>query len=244
MEERRIEMGYLTPVDVYLIAEESAVDLSGDERNRIFELSGGHPLALIYLLKQICQVQESEARTQLLEETVPYTGDIDEQYWTHWRRIEDDETLVQTLGLLARVRGAIPLEWFTRWVNRETLRKLQQLFLTYLQKEGENYWVFFHNSFRLFLEERTAEPLIGQTSDQQNLEHHQKLAELYQAAAAPYRWETLYHLYKQVIILLWLRLQIRLGFVNRSKLFDHTSLFGQISDWHLRLRVNAKMSLH
>jgi hypothetical protein len=196
-QERTIEMGCLSPADVRPIAEEAVPGLNEDEQKRIFELSSGHPLALIYLLKQLRQTTQSGERTRLLEETLPYTGDIDEQYWTHWRRIEDDEPLVHTLGLLARVRGVIPFTRVPQWAEKATLRKLDQLFLTtYFQAEGEDCWVFFHNSFRLFLEKQTAEPLPGQTRKQQDQEYHRELADRYRTSSAPWQWETLYHLYK------------------------------------------------
>jgi hypothetical protein len=195
-QERRIEIECLTPRDVYSVTKEVISGLTDSEHKQVFELSNGHPLALIYLLNQLRQVDSVEDRSKLLSETIPYKGDIDEQYWTHWHRIKDDQVLVHTLGLLARVRGAIPLEWIGKWAEKSILQKLQQLFLTYFQKEGENFWAFFHNSFRLFLVEQTAQPLIGQTQDQQSQEYHRELAQLYKDSLIPWQWETLYHLYK------------------------------------------------
>ena len=191
--ERRIEMGRLSPSDVHAIAKEAVPILNADERQRVFELSGGHPLALIYLLKQLRQTREQEERAQVLEEAVPYEGDIEAQYWAHWRAIEEDDALVHTLGLLARVRGPIPMTWVAGWLEAVTLRKLKRLFITYFDEEGEDRWVFFHNSFRLFLVERTAEPLPGQTPEHQNQAYHRELAGRCEASPAPWRWEALYH---------------------------------------------------
>jgi hypothetical protein len=193
--ERRIEMGRLGPSDVHVIVEEAVPTLNADERQRVFELSGGHPLALIYLLKQIHQTREQEERSQVLEEAVPYEGDIEAQYWAHWRAIAEDDMLVHALGLLARVRGPIPMTWAAGWLEAVTLRKLERLFITYFDEEGEDRWVFFHNSFRLFLVERTAEPLPGQTPEHQNQAYHCELAERCEASPAPWRWEALYHRY-------------------------------------------------
>lgn len=191
--ERRIEMERLSPSDVHTIALEAVPGLNIDERQQIFELSGGHPLALIYLLKPLCQVDLSQERAQILVEATPYEGDIEQQYWGHWRAIENDPVLVHTLGLLARVRGPIPMNWIAQWSETETLRKLQRLFLTYFQQEGENHWVFFHNSFRLFLAARTIEPLPGQSPDLQNQVYHRELATRYGTSPLPWRWEALYH---------------------------------------------------
>ncbi|MDY7076577.1 MAG: ATP-binding protein [Chloroflexota bacterium] len=194
-QERRIEMGRLTPSDVHTIAEEAVPILNADEHQQVFELSSGHPLALIYLLKQLRQAECSEERARLLDQAIPYRDDIEEQYWGHWRDIRDDEVLVHTLALLARVRGAIPMTWVGEWLESVALRGLQRLFLQYFEEEGEDRWAFFHNSFRLFLQERTAELLPGRTVEQQNQAYHRELARRYEASPVPWRWEALYHQY-------------------------------------------------
>lgn len=193
--DRRIEMGRLGPSDVHAIAEHAVPSLNADERQRVFELSNGHPLALVYLLKRLRQSKEQEERTRVLKEAIAYKGDIEAQYWAHWRAIEDDDALVQALGLLARVRGPIPMTWLAGWLDTVALQNIQRLFLQYFEEEGQDHWVFFHNSFRLFLVERTAEPLPGQTSGHQNQTYHRELAERYEASSAPWQWEALYHRY-------------------------------------------------
>lgn len=195
-QERKIEIAPLAPVDVFSIAEQEFSDLEEDEQKQIFTLSGGHPLALIYLIKQLQQAENPQDRTRLIEETIPYVNNIDEQYVSHWKRIENDENLLHILGLISRIRGVIPLILVANWTDNTTLRKLQQLFLTYFQEENKDYCVFFHNSFRLFLQERTAEPLFGKTPEQQDRDYHQELAQLYNNSPAPWQWEVLYHLYK------------------------------------------------
>ncbi|RLI83962.1 MAG: hypothetical protein DRP01_08695, partial [Archaeoglobales archaeon] len=194
-QERRIQMERLARADVCAIAEESAPVLEADERQQVFEISSGHPLALIYLLKQLRQAENSGERARLLDEAVPYRGDIEEQYWGHWRDIEDDDALVHALGLLARIRGPIPMDWVAEWLETNTLRKLQPLLLQYFEEEGQDRWVFFHNSFRLFLQERTVELFPGQTVERQNRTYHRELAERYKASSVPWRWEALYHQY-------------------------------------------------
>jgi hypothetical protein len=195
-QERKIEIAPLAPVDVFLIAKQEFPNLEEDEQKQIFTLSGGHPLALIYLIKQLQQAKNPQDRTKLIEETIPYANSIDEQYVSHWKRIENDENLLHILGLISRIRGVIPLELVANWTDNTTLRKLQQLFLTYFQEENKDYCVFFHNSFRLFLQERTAEQLFGKTPKQQDRDYHQELARLYNNSPAPWQWEVLYHLYK------------------------------------------------
>jgi tetratricopeptide (TPR) repeat protein len=194
-EERRIQMGRLSPADVYTIAAECILAPETEELHKISEISDGHPLALMYLLKRLRQVDSSEERTGLLSEALPYRGDIAEQYWGHWRDIGGDDTLVHALGLLARIRGPIPMEWVAQWLETSTLRRLKPLLLQYFEEEGENRWVFFHNSFRLFLQERTTGLIPGRTGGEQDQTYHCELAENYEASTPPWCWQALYHRY-------------------------------------------------
>jgi len=192
---RRVEIDRLSPSDMDEIAAKALPDLRPEERQRVSQLSDGHPLALIYLLKQLQETQDENVRRLLLTKAVEYKGDIESQYWAHWKAIEDDEDIVHALGLLARVRGPIPLRWVSTWLEERTLRKIQRRFVQYFDEEGEGNWRFFHNSFRLFLERRTANPLPGQTSEQRHCAFHQELADYFKVSSAPWKWETLFHLY-------------------------------------------------
>src|SRR5690606_28992752 len=96
----------------------------------------------------------------------------------------------------ARIRGPIPMNWVAQWANPSSLRKLQRLFMQYFSSDSQDRWEFFHNSFRLFLEAKTAEPLPGQTIAQVNQQYHLELANHYRDSAAPWRWETLYHYFQ------------------------------------------------
>ena len=193
--DRRLEMGSLSRSDVDAIAVEAVPGLLPEELPKVFEISGGHPLALIYLLRQLQQAADEEIRLRLLAEAPTYEGDIEAQYWAHWRGIENDHDLVHALALLARVRGPISMRWVSTWLDDATLGKLQRLFVQYFHEEGEASWRFFHNSFRLFLEAQTAQPLPGRTPEEMHRVHHLELAQRYEGSAAPWKWETIYHLY-------------------------------------------------
>ena len=194
-EHRRIEMGKFSPGDTRAIALVASPDLNEEEIKIIYELSNGHPLALIYLLREIQQLSDSEDRLSILKKAEPFTGDIEEQYGSHWHNFEDDVELTRALGLLSRTRGPISMEWVAKWAGSDLLNKLQKLFLTYFEKDGLDRWIFFHNSFRLFLISRTSEPLPGQTREQLDQSFHLELARRYQDAEAPWCWEALYHYY-------------------------------------------------
>ncbi len=192
-ENRRVEMGKFTPTDTRALAVAAIPDLCEEEYKKIFEQSDGHPLALIYLLKEIEQIPDADERKKYLGESQPFEGDIEKQYWSHWYALEDDEELQHVLGLLCRTRGAIPMDWVASWAEAHVLRKIKKLFPTYFEKDSQDRWYFFHNSFRLFLITRTSEPLPGRTEEQQNQSYYLELASRYKEADTPWRWETLYH---------------------------------------------------
>jgi len=191
----RVEMGKFSPFNTREIASAAILDLHEKENQKIFELTDGHPLALIYLLKEIQQISDAKARSQYLEECESFKGDIEDQYWSHWHRFEKDEELTFALGLLSRTRGPISMKWVSGWATIPLLRKIQQLFLTYFEKDSQDRWIFFHNSFRLFLIARTSDPLPGQTKEKLDQSLHLELASKYKDAKAPWSWETLYHYY-------------------------------------------------
>ena len=195
-DDRTILIERLAPADVQEIIKAILPDLEQEYCQKVYQLSDGHPLALIYLLNSLVQADSSQEYSTIIENSSPYTGNIEEQYFAHWRKIEDDLELSQLLGLLARIRGPIPMSWVTKWAERSSLQKLKHLFMQYFSRDSQGRWEFFHNSFRIFLEAKSAEPLPGQTVEQVNQGFHFKLAQYYEDSDAPWQWETLYHYYQ------------------------------------------------
>jgi hypothetical protein len=195
-DDRTILMGRLTPSDVQAIIKAALPSPEREHCQQIYQLCDGHPLALIYLLNSLIQAESQVEYSAIIENSLPYTGDIEEQYFAHWRKIEDDFDLSQLLGLLARIRGPIPMNWVAQWAERSSLQKLKHLFVQYFSSDSQGRWEFFHNSFRIFLETKTAEPLPGQTVKQVNQQYHLQLAQYYESSDAPWQWETLYHYYQ------------------------------------------------
>ena len=215
--ERQIRIGSLSPGDVESIAAEVVPELEEEGRQRLVELSAGHPLALIYIIKRLRLAEDKETQAAILTETVPYSDDIDAYYWSHWNRVQGDEALIHVLGLLARVRGAIGMDWAASWIERPVALRLEKVFGQYFNVDAANRWYFFHNSFRLFLQARTAQPILGRAPEELERSFHTELAELYSAADAPWRWEVLYHLYRandyagvvQIATTEWFRKQVQ-----------------------------------
>jgi hypothetical protein len=192
--DRCIEMGRLSPADIESIVLDKLPRLEEDGRHRLIELSQGHPLALIYIIKQLESASNDQERVAILAAATPYGGDIEKYYWSHWQKIQRDVKIIRVLGLLARVRGAISMRWVDQWIDISVMDNLKQLKI-YFDIDSAERWTFFHNSFRLFLQTRTAQYSIGLTVPEQEEKWHSELASLYSKSSTPWCWEALHHLY-------------------------------------------------
>src|SRR4030095_6355839 len=187
--EHRIQMQPLPREAVLRVVERVnlPVSLSPEQMERIFTLSEGHPLALAYLVKHLQGVADPKAIDTVLDTTQPYEGGIEEQYYSYWRQIEaHDQELAHLFGLLARLRRVIDLAWVETWAGRAVVERLRRSAYYYFKPEDHYRWYFFHNSFRLFLIQRSAES--------QDHALHRELAGI--CAQAPetsyWSWEELY----------------------------------------------------
>jgi hypothetical protein len=198
LSERVILMGKLSPQNVYEIIHQTLPDISNDYDQKIYQLVDGHPLSLNYLLNALHQSESSHEYSEVIDNAILYKGNIEDQYFAHWNKIENDLELAIFLGFIARIRGPIPINWVAHWsiVNTPLLIKLKKIFGQYFSSDSLERWEFFHNSFRIFLEAKTADGLPGRTSQEIDQDFHRKLAQLYENSDDPYRWETLYHYYK------------------------------------------------
>lgn len=196
--ERRIEMQSLKRQSVFNILDKSERKYSALQKEKAFSLCAGHPLSLAYLLNRLSEASNDEEIESIFENTESYKGNIEEQYYSYWKQIESDYDLIDLLGLLARIRGAIDLSWIKTWYdNGSVVYRLQQKMGHYFKRENPKRWYFFHNSYRLFLNEKTAELSPGEFDSFTDIEFHSKLAEkcVNSPENSSYQWEQLYHLY-------------------------------------------------
>jgi hypothetical protein len=135
-------------------------------------------------------VTDVESIDEVLVSTERYEGDIEAQYQSYWRQIEQDDELVHLLGLLASFRGMIDLSWVETWVRQPIMNRLRRKVAHYFRREEDNRWYFFHNSFRLFLRYKTEE-----SGPNQDHRFHHELAErcTLEPAGSPWGWEEIYH---------------------------------------------------
>jgi nucleoside phosphorylase len=194
--ERTINMGKLSPENVFEIIHQTLPDIDEKLYKKIYMTVDGHPLALIYLINSLSQAKTPNDYSNILESSITYQGNIEEQYFSHWKKIENDLEFANFLGLLARIRGPIPINWVAKWANQASLIKLKGVFGQYFSNDSLDRWEFFHNSFRIFLEAKTAEALPGLSSEQIDQNYHLQLAKLYEDYGDQEKWEVLYHYYK------------------------------------------------
>jgi hypothetical protein len=165
---------------------------------QFYERSAGHPLALVYLLKQVAAAKSPDAARAAVEATPAYEGDIEMQYAAYWQVIRDDDELVRLLGLYCRLRGPIDFEVAGTWAAPEVVDRMRRETAQYFRRERgprADRWYFFHNSFRLFLVSRTGESPPGVHSDERDRSFHRDLADRCAAAGEHrLRFDRLYHL--------------------------------------------------
>jgi hypothetical protein len=197
--ERRIEIDHLTREGVRAIIQRTdlADVLASAEMDRVFDLSGGHPLALGYLLNELQRTTDSESLKEVLANASTYQGQIDEQYHGYWRVIDQDDELALLFGMVARLRGVIDLEWLESWANAPALRRLRRKFAHLFRVEDQNRWYFFHNSFRQFLRTRTASNSNGAFEDHADRAFHRTIAsECHESTDLGWQCEELYYLHQ------------------------------------------------
>lgn len=194
---RRIEMQPLGRDEVFEIVDRAplAVAPTAEQKEQIYRRSTGHPLALAYLLNQLLDSSQPVDVQEILDGAEQYTGSIEAQYQSYWDACAREDELAHLLGLLARIRGSIDLDWIGTWINRATLQSLLRPVAYYFRRETPARWYFFHNSFRLFLVQRTAEGFDGSFDDARDRSFHRELADRCAGspAASHWRWEELYH---------------------------------------------------
>jgi hypothetical protein len=195
--ERRIEMDALGRASIIRITELVGLldRLTAQQVEQVCLLSGGHPLALTYLLNHLLDAPDEQERQAILEATQPYTGSIEALYESHWAQIEPESETVHLLGLIARLRSLIDLHWVAEWTPDQSMRRFYRTAKHYFRQEDEHRWYFFHNSFRQFLITKTTASFTGAFDPVLDRQYHKELADHCADAPedSPWSWEELYH---------------------------------------------------
>lgn len=118
-------------------------------RQRLNELSHGHPLATRYLIQALLRA-DVPARAHLLDGGMAFDGDIESVYASAWREIADDPDAMHVLGFIARAEAPMPLKLLAMIVEEKAIERAL-LTARHLLRETVHGWSVFHNSFRLYV---------------------------------------------------------------------------------------------
>jgi len=193
---RTIQIDSLKKEDVYKFIDnfDSSIELNTSQRLQIFEKSQGHPLYLSYLMEKI---YAADSIDDIIESFVAIDGSIDTYYKKIWYPIENENSLIQFLGLIARINGSINLKFIKEWGFDRSVLKLFHEKARALFNEAEKSLSFFHNSFKQFLLDQTSlDYLTGEPDPNVNIGFHNQLAEFYVKSEIEKSWKQNHHLFQ------------------------------------------------
>ncbi len=184
----------LSPRAVLDICRRTSItrELSQDIHEQISRISGGHPLALNYLLNRLRDA-DGELAENVIASSPSYAGDVAAEYQAVWQEIEDDSDLTEILAVCSRLRIEFTTEWLSSWSQHHTVQKFRRKVL-YLFRRQQNGWRFFHDSFRQFAADQTALGDDPRSDIQVDSRIHRRIAELCKETSDQrFSWEQLYH---------------------------------------------------
>lgn len=191
--ERNIIIKPLTQKDIYLIIEKQTIQ---DEvvKEKIYQISEGHPLYLTYILKRIFI---SENITETLDQ-LERIEDINDYYERIWATHSNNHETIETLGLIVRLRFGFDERFLKEWgISRNNALLLNDFIKLFFNKSFDK-WVIFHNSFKQFLLKKTSENIFNNQQDEDLvIEYHKKLENYSkETSISSFHFERLYHLFE------------------------------------------------
>lgn len=178
--ERQVEMQGLSLPAIAAMADAFGVPTSVS-RPRLHELTLGHPLATHYLLQALVVAEDEASRDRILREGFEYVGDVDALYAAALRGLEEDNEVLDILGLVARAEAPLdPRDLESLYPAAAIERTWRQV--RHLLKRSGHAWSIFHNSFRLFLT-RLTRTRYGMPDADHSARTYRQLADL--SAQAP-----------------------------------------------------------
>ncbi|MBV8636156.1 MAG: ATP-binding protein, partial [Burkholderiaceae bacterium] len=183
---RKVEMAPLSREAVHKMAQLLSLDADID-RDTIFALSHGHPLATRYLIEAL-RTADASIRDGLLAGAWTFDGDIEAVYESVWRGIRDDDKARSVLDYLARAEGPMPLELLVPLSSEAAIERALRA-AGHLLSETEQGWSVFHNSFRLFILSKPRLRL-GKPDSEYGIRLYRELAALARTAPgeSPQHW--------------------------------------------------------
>lgn len=177
---RRLDIPALSRETVSRIA--TAAGLPDDvDRIELHERAAGHPLSTRYLVEGLLLQPDKDQRRAWLEAAPAYAGDIDRFYASAWSGLKGQTEAQKALGYIALAEGPLRQTALDSLVGRDGLDATWEAAHHLLMVGPAGELSVFHNSFRLFLQDRTVERL-GRADERLKSERYRDLAAMSRGA--------------------------------------------------------------
>jgi hypothetical protein len=152
--DRRVEMSALTPEAVAKLANAARVPADVD-RAKLYERTLGHPLSVRYAVERLTVLSTEAERRDWLLNGPAFGGDVETYYSSVWHELESNVEARAALAYLALIDGAIASSGLDALVGPSATDAADVAARHLIARDRGGAWSIFHNSFRLFLRERT-----------------------------------------------------------------------------------------
>jgi len=153
-DERRVEMSALAPEAVARLANAARVPTDVD-RVKLYERTLGHPLSVRYVVERLAALSTEAERHDWLCNGPAFSGDVETYYSSVWHELEGKAEARIAFAYLALIDGAIAPSGMDALVGAAATDAAYAAARHLIARDRTGAWSIFHNSFRLFLRERT-----------------------------------------------------------------------------------------
>jgi hypothetical protein len=150
-EGRLIQVSPLSPSAVARLAELAGVS-SDVDGPLLYKKTGGHPLAVRYVIDGLQNANGPQARQKWLQEGPAYGGDVDVFYSRAWHDLENNPDAQRGMAYLALAEGTISPVSLDLIIGAPATDTVWRAANHLLRIDRQRNWSVFHNSFRLFLQ--------------------------------------------------------------------------------------------
>lgn len=125
------------------------------DRSAIYVRTAGHPLSARYVVEGLVNTRTPEGRQEWLRNGPAYGGDVNAFYQRAWHDLELNPKAQQALAYVALAEGPISPVSLDALTGADATDAAWSAAGHLLIRDHRNAWSIFHNSFRLFLRDRT-----------------------------------------------------------------------------------------
>jgi energy-coupling factor transporter ATP-binding protein EcfA2 len=185
---RRIDIAPLPREAIHRLADASGLTADID-RTELYQRSEGHPLSARYLIEGLLRIPSEDGRANWLRDGAKFGGNADAFYLRAWHDIEGDREAQLALSYVALVEGAIDPIRLDEIIGRAVMDRAVKAAAHLLRQDTHGRWSIFHNSFRLFLMEKT-NIRFGKEDEAELQRRYAALAEMAKQSSEddPQRW--------------------------------------------------------